>query len=82
MKSLRRTGTGKSPLLTRREKELIRLIAHGLGEREIAQKLAVTEASVKKSVGNILKTLGVSNRLELILLFYSRSRSNSPRHKK
>jgi DNA-binding NarL/FixJ family response regulator len=50
--------------LTRREKEVLALIARGARDREIAQRLVVTESTVKKHVQNILRKMHARNRAE------------------
>jgi len=48
--------------LTERETEVVRLMAQGLANREIAAQLFVTEATVKTHVNNVFSKLGVSDR--------------------
>ena len=50
--------------LTERELEVLRLVVEGLDNREIAQKLQVTKRTAEFHVGNILKKLGVTSRVE------------------
>jgi DNA-binding NarL/FixJ family response regulator len=50
--------------LTQREQEVLDLIAFGARDREIAQKLNLTENTVKKHVKNILQKLGARNRAQ------------------
>src|SRR4051794_18663465 len=50
--------------LTRRELEILQLIADGLSNSAIARKLWVTEHTAKFHVSNILKKLGATNRTE------------------
>jgi DNA-binding NarL/FixJ family response regulator len=52
--------------LTEREVELLRLVAEGLGNKAIAQRLAVSENTVKYHMKNILQKLGAQNRAEAI----------------
>jgi DNA-binding NarL/FixJ family response regulator len=59
------------PLLTRREEEVVRLVADGLKNREIAQKLQVKEHSIRNYIYRIFEKLGVSSRVELILYAFS-----------
>ncbi len=54
-----------SPPLTRREWEVLKLVAEGMRNREIAEKLVITEKTVKTHVSNILSKLHLSNRTEL-----------------
>lgn len=48
--------------LTRREVEVLRLLAQGLTYREIAERLTVSMSTVKTHTGNIFSKLGVNNR--------------------
>lgn len=56
----------RRPRLTKREVELLRLVANGLSNRAIAQSLSVSENTVKYHVRNILQKLGVQNRTEAV----------------
>lgn len=48
--------------LTQREREILRLVADGLTNQMIAQRLALTEGTVKNHLTNILTKLGVTSR--------------------
>lgn len=61
-----------TPLLTRREEDVVRLVTEGLRNREIAQVLKVKEHSIRNYVYRIFEKLGVSSRVELILYVFSR----------
>ena len=50
--------------LTERELEVLRLVAEGLSNKEIAQRLQMTRRTVEFHVSNILKKLGVTSRVE------------------
>jgi len=52
------------PDLTERELEVLRLIAQGLNNHEIAQKLTISEKTVKTHVSNILSKLQVQDRTQ------------------
>jgi DNA-binding NarL/FixJ family response regulator len=52
--------------LTRRQQQLVPLISQGLTNKEIASCLNLSEQTVKNHVHNMLKRVGVENRLELI----------------
>ena len=51
-----------SRILTPRELEIVRLVAEGLRNREIAERLTITEGTVKIHLHNIYEKLGVSGR--------------------
>ena len=66
----RTTSTVQSdsaPALTPRETEIVRLVAQGLRNKELAQRLSITEGTVKIHLHNIYDKLGVDGRLELVL---------------
>jgi two-component system, NarL family, response regulator DegU len=53
--------------LTPREEQVVSLVAEGIGNREVAQRLGIKENTVKKALLRIYDKLGVSNRVELVL---------------
>ena len=53
--------------LSQREREIIVLIAQGYKNKEIAEKMFITEQTVKNHLHNVFDKLGVSDRLELAL---------------
>jgi DNA-binding NarL/FixJ family response regulator len=55
-------------LLTPREREIVLLVGQGLKNREIAERLAISEKTTKGHLTNIFQKLGVGDRLELALL--------------
>jgi two-component system nitrate/nitrite response regulator NarL len=59
-------------VLKRREEDVVRLVAEGLKNREIADKLGIAEHSVRNYSCRIFEKLGVSSRVELILYAFSR----------
>ena len=63
-------GVGKSrersPLSTR-EREIVQLVAQGFKNKEMAEKMFISEQTVKNHLHNIFDKLGVSDRLELAL---------------
>ena len=70
-KALQFSNSDGMPLLTRREEEVVHLVADGLKNREIAQKLNVKEHSIRNYIYRIFEKLGVSSRVELILYAFS-----------
>jgi DNA-binding NarL/FixJ family response regulator len=58
--------------LTAREEEVLRLVAKGLRNREIARVIVRTEATVKVHVQNILQKLGVDDRTEAVTVALQR----------
>ena len=58
-------------LLSRREQEVVRCVAEGLSNREIAHRLGLTEHTVKNYLFRIFDKLGVSKRVEVVLYAYS-----------
>ena len=52
--------------LTQREIELLRLVAEGMSNKAIAQRLSVSENTVKYHIRNILQKLSVQNRTEAV----------------
>ena len=66
---LRRQSAERTPgsSLTRREIEIIKLVAEGLRNKEVAERLSISEGTVKIHLHHIYDKLGVDGRLELLL---------------
>ena len=62
----RRHGDGER--LTRREREVLELIAAGRSNKRIALELGIAEKTVKTHVGHVLAKLGVADRTQAALL--------------
>jgi DNA-binding CsgD family transcriptional regulator len=59
-----RRGTARG-LLTERERTIVRLIAAGASNPEIAQRLFLSRSTVERHVSNVLRKVGARNRAEL-----------------
>jgi DNA-binding NarL/FixJ family response regulator len=65
---MREVRAPESPeVLTERETEVLRLLAHGLANKEIAQQLSIGEKTVKTHVSNVLLKLNVRSRTQAAL---------------
>jgi DNA-binding NarL/FixJ family response regulator len=53
-------------LLSKREEEVLRLVAEGLTNKEIARRLIVTENTVKTYVTSLFNKLGVDSRAQAV----------------
>jgi NarL family two-component system response regulator LiaR len=62
-----RASPSQGPQLTDREVEVIRLVARGESNREIAGTLVISEKTVKAHISNILKKLGLSDRTQMAI---------------
>jgi PAS domain S-box-containing protein len=59
-------GTAKQPHLTRRQLEVLLLLAEGKRSGEIAKELNISVHTVRTHIQGILRTLGAANRLEAV----------------
>ena len=66
------TAEGASPLLTRRENEVLQCVAAGLQNKEVAQQLGISVATARNHVHNILEKLDVHSKLEAVSLAFRR----------
>ena len=57
----------KNPTVTKRELDIIRLVSEGLRNKEIADKLGISEKTVKAHMHSVFKKLHVEHRLQVAL---------------
>jgi DNA-binding NarL/FixJ family response regulator len=72
---MRVVNTDGMRLLTNREEEVVRLVAEGLQNREIAKELKLSEHTIKNYLFHIFEKLGVSSRVELVLYAVTSAKS-------
>ena len=56
--------------LTRRQQNIAEAVAQGLNNKEMADRMGITENTVKTHLANIYKKLGINYRTELIDMLY------------
>jgi DNA-binding NarL/FixJ family response regulator len=56
-----------APHLTKRQLEVLRLLAEGRSTAEIAAELALTQTTVRNYIANLLAALGVHTRLQAVI---------------
>jgi DNA-binding NarL/FixJ family response regulator len=68
----------EKPLLSDREMEVVQLVAQGFQNKEIGEKLSISNQTVKNHLRNIFDKLGVSDRIELVLYAIHHRLVNEP----
>ncbi|HSR67648.1 MAG TPA: response regulator transcription factor [Acidobacteriota bacterium] len=63
----RDSDQAKMASLTRREREIVAVLSEGLTTKEVAERLFVSETTVRHHLTSIFSKLGVSNRMKLVL---------------
>ena len=62
--------------LTHQEQQIVALIAQGLTNKEIAQRLGFSPLTVRNQVKVIMRKLGLKNRIQVAYLFGQRGRES------
>ena len=65
-------------LLSKREGEVVHCLAEGLSNREIAERLKLSQHTVKNHLFRVFDKLGVSNRIELLFMTLSKAPAGPP----
>ena len=63
----RHSVAGRQLDLTAREREIVKLVAEGLSNKEIAERLSMADTTVLHYLTKIFDKLGVSNRQHLLI---------------
>jgi DNA-binding NarL/FixJ family response regulator len=63
-----------NPSLSGRERQVAHLVAEGLSNREVSQRLGLSEHTVKNYIFRLFEKLGISTRIELVLFVLSQGK--------
>ena len=69
----------KIDTLTNREREVVALIGEGIKNKEIADRLFISETTVRHHLTSIFDKLGVTDRVELLIYAFRHGLANPPR---
>src|SRR5579872_1308432 len=76
--SVRAVDANGMDLLSKREKEVVQCLAEGLSNREIAERLGLSQHTVKNYLFRVFDKLGVSSRVELLFMTLSQANGSHP----
>jgi DNA-binding NarL/FixJ family response regulator len=71
-------GTNVAALLTERECEVLRLVATGMSNAEIATRLCISPATAKTHVAHLLTKLDARDRVQLVIIAYQAGLATAP----
>jgi DNA-binding NarL/FixJ family response regulator len=71
-------GTDVAALLTERECEVLRLVATGMSNAEIATRLCISPATAKTHVAHLLTKLDSRDRVQLVIIAYQAGLATAP----
>lgn len=74
-----RPDTNESIVPTKRERELMVLIARGLQNKNIAHELNISENTVRAHIGNIMRKYHLHNRTQIAVIFALQGSTAQPR---
>ncbi len=64
--------------ITEREREVLMLVAEGLSNREVAERLNIGPGTAKTHVGHLLTKLGARDRVQLVIIAYRTGMATAP----
>ena len=70
--------SAKGTSLTKRELEIVALVAEGLTNQEVAERLCISRATVRTHLTSIFHKLGTCNRLKLVVYAYKNGLAKMP----
>ena len=63
-----------------RERDIVELVCKGLSNKQIADKLFISERTVKTHVSNILAKLNLHDRMQLLVQYYGGNNGEKDEH--